>query len=84
METLIETLTLDLVDRMIEREQTCGEPMPAWRKSHPELPFWKEANRRGLVKTEIVNRRRVVRPTSLGLILSELRRESTKQARRPR
>jgi hypothetical protein len=83
-ETLIETLMLDLVDWTIERERSCGQVMPAWRKEHAELPFWDEANRRGLIKTEIVNRRCVIRPTSLGLILSELRRVSTKQVRQLR
>jgi hypothetical protein len=83
-ETLIETLMLNLVDWTIERERTCGQVMPAWLKSHSELPFWEEAKRRGLITTEIVNRRRVIKPTSLGLILSELRRESTKQVRQLR
>jgi hypothetical protein len=84
METSIDALMLNLVDWTIERVRTCGQVMPAWRKSHAELPFWEEANRRGLIKTEIVNRRCVIKPTSLGLILAELRRESTKQVRQLR
>ncbi len=81
---VIEPVILDLIDWLVERERTCEEAMSAWGRPRSRLPIWNEANRRGLVMTETVNRRCVVRPTELGLILGELRREMRRQVQQPR
>lgn len=84
MDTAIEPLIFDLVDWLLERERTYDQVMHAWRSSSSTLPIWDEANRRGLVMTETVNGGRVVKATSLGLIVGELRRETRRQKRQRR
>jgi hypothetical protein len=79
MESVIESLILDLVDWLAKRERNYEQVMHAWGRSRSRLLIWEEANRRGLVTTQIVKGRCVVKPTSLGLILGELRRESRRQ-----
>jgi len=81
---VIEPVILDLIDWLVERERTCEEAMSAWSRPGSRLPIWEEANRRGLVMTRRVKRRCVARPTSLGLILGELRREMRRQIPQPR
>jgi hypothetical protein len=84
MDTVIEPLILDLVDWVIQQERTCQQLMDVWRMRRARLRIWQEANRRGLIMTDIVNGHCVVKPTSLGLILAELRRETRRQARQSR
>jgi hypothetical protein len=81
MDTMIEPLILDLVDWLAERARNYEQVMHAWGRSRSTLLIWEEANRRRLVTTQIVKGRCVVKPTSLGLILGELRRESRRQVR---
>jgi hypothetical protein len=84
MDAVIESLILDLVDWVAERERNYEKVIYAWRRSRSRRLIWEEANRRGLVTTQVVKGRCVVKPTSLGLILGELRRESRRQVRQSR
>ena len=61
VDTVIETLILDLLDWLASAERTYEEVMDAWRTSCPKLPVWEDANDRGLVATEQVGGRSVVR-----------------------
>jgi hypothetical protein len=79
----IEPLVLDLVDWLAERERTYKQVNHVRRRYRSGLPIWEEASRRGLVMTKIVNGHCVAKPTSHGLILGELRRE-TRRNMRPR
>ena len=81
MSTAIEPLVLDLVDWLAERERTYKQVKRVRRRYHSRLPIWEEATRRGLVITKLVNGRCVAKPTSLGLILGELRRETRRHVR---
>ena len=73
-DTVVEALILDLLDWVAKRERTYEEVMEAWRTSCPKLPVWEDANDRGLVRSERVNGRTIVRITSSGLALLEGRR----------
>jgi hypothetical protein len=81
MSTAIEPVVLDLVDWLAEQERTYDQVKQVRRRYRSRLPIWEEATRRGLVMTKIVNGRCVAKPTSLGLILGELRREARRQVR---
>jgi hypothetical protein len=65
-DTVVEALILDLLEWVTKRDRTYEEVMEAWRTSCPRLPVWEEANDRGLVVSENVNGRCVVRITSSG------------------
>ena len=71
VDTVIETLILDLLDWLASAERTYEEVMDAWRTSCPKLPVWEDANDRGLVETEQVGGRSVVKATPSGLALLE-------------
>lgn len=73
MDTVVETLILDLLEWLAKRDRSYEEVMDAWRTSCPRLPVWEEANDRGLVVREGVNGRCIVRITSSGLALLEQR-----------
>jgi hypothetical protein len=75
MDQAIDALTLDLVDWLGKRERSYEEVVCIWRSTGFGLPIWKQAIHRGLVRTEIVNGCRIVKPTPLGLIEGELRRQ---------
>lgn len=65
---VVESLLLDLLEWVSHRsDRTYEEVMDAWRTSCPRLPVWEEANDRGLVTTEIVDGRAVVKLTPAGL-----------------
>lgn len=64
-----EALILDLLEWVASRERTYAEVLDAWRTSCPKLPVWEDANDRGLVQTENVDGRSVVRITPAGLAL---------------
>jgi hypothetical protein len=66
---IVEALILDLLEWVASRERTYDEVLDAWRTSCPRLPVWEDANDRGLVKTETVDGRSVVRITPAGLAL---------------
>jgi hypothetical protein len=64
---VIEALILDLLQWLANAERTYEEVMEAWRTSCPRLTVWEAANDRGLVASEQVNGRKVIRPSSSGL-----------------
>jgi hypothetical protein len=72
----VEPLILDLLEWVKDRERTYDETMAAWRTSCPKLPVWEDANDRGLIVTQHVNGRGIVRVTSSGLELLAQRRVS--------
>ena len=78
---IVEALILDLLEWLASGEKTYEEVMEAWRTSCPRLPVWEDANDRGLITTERVNGRSIVRITSSGLALLQ-RRESPRNAGR--
>jgi hypothetical protein len=57
VDTVVESLILDLLDWLSAHDRTYEEVMEAWRTSCPKLPVWEDANDRGLVKREMVNGR---------------------------
>ena len=72
----VESLILDLLEWVAGRERTYEETMDAWRTSCPKLPVWEDATDRGLVTTERVDGRSIVRVTSSGLALLRERRRT--------
>lgn len=74
MPDVVETLIVDLIEWVANKERTYEEVMDAWRTSCPRLPVWEDANDRGLITIENVGRRSLVRVTPAGLELLELRR----------
>ena len=70
---VIEPLILDLLQWLANGERTYEDVMEAWRTSCPRLTVWEDANDRGLVNSEQVNGRRVIRPSSSGLALLDQR-----------
>jgi hypothetical protein len=66
VETVVESLIIDLLEWLAKGDRSYEEVMDAWRTSCPKLPVWEEANDRGLVIREDVNGRCVVRITSSG------------------
>jgi hypothetical protein len=71
VDTVVETLILDLLDWVVIRERSYEEVMDAWRTSCPRLQVWEDANDRGLVRREESSGRRFVRITASGLALLE-------------
>jgi hypothetical protein len=70
---VIEALILDLLQWLANGERTYEDVMDAWRTSCPRLTVWEDANDRGLVASEQVNGRKVIRPSSSGLALLDQR-----------
>lgn len=70
VDIVVENLILDLLEWLAKRERSYQDVMDAWRTSCPRLPVWEDANDRGLVRTQEVDRRCIVRVTSSGLALS--------------
>ena len=68
-DAVVESLILDLLDWVAGGERGYEEVMEAWRTSCPKLPVWEDANARGLLTSEGVNGRSVVRITPAGLAL---------------
>ena len=62
----MESLIVDLVRFVAERDRNYDEIMDAWRTSCPKLPVWEEANERGLITTDASNGSLTVRVTPLG------------------
>ena len=69
MPDVVESLILDLLDWITQRERTYEEVMEAWRTSCPRLTVWEDANDRSLVTTSVVNGRSIVVATELGRAL---------------
>ncbi len=70
----VEPLILDLLEWVASGEKSYEEVMDAWRTSCPRLPVWEDANDRGLITTERVNGRSLVRITPSGLALLQQRK----------
>ena len=70
---VIESLILDLLEWLANGERTYEEVMDAWRTSCPRLTVWEDANDRGLIATEQVNGRRLIRPSLSGFALLDQR-----------
>jgi hypothetical protein len=68
-----ETLILDLLEWLANGDRSYEEVMDAWRTSCPKLPVWEDANDRGLIITQQVQGRSVVRITSSGRALLDRR-----------
>lgn len=70
---VVEALILDLLHWLSSGERTYEDVMDAWRTSCPRLMVWEDANDRGLIASEQVNGRRLIRPSSSGLELLDQR-----------
>jgi len=77
---VIEALILDLLEWLASGEPRYEEVIDAWRTSCPRLPVWEDANDRGLVKSEQVDGRSVVRATPSGIALLERHRNFERSA----
>ena len=75
-DAVIEPLIFDLLHWLASGERTYEEVMDAWRTSCPRLTVWEDANDRGLIASERVNGRRIIRPSRAGLALLDERRRS--------
>lgn len=73
VDTVVEALIFDLLEWLAKRDRSYEDVMDAWRTSCPKLPVWEDANDRGLVMTQEVNGRCIVRVTSSGLALLQQR-----------
>jgi hypothetical protein len=73
----VEALIVDLLEWVAIRERTYDEVMSAWRTSCPRLPVWEDANDRGLIVTELLHGRSIVRITSAGRALLDRCKRST-------
>jgi len=80
---ILEPLILDLLQWLTNADRTYEEVMDAWRTSCPRLPVWEDANDRGLIATQNVNGRKIIRPSSCGIALLNHRRPSQTSAARP-
>ena len=70
---VIESLILDLLQWLANGERTYEDVMEAWRTSCPRLTVWEDANDRGLVASEQVNGRKLIRPSPSGFALLDQR-----------
>jgi hypothetical protein len=66
-DAVVESLILDLLEWLATGERGYDEVLDAWRTSCPKLPVWEDANDRGLIRTDQVDRRSVVKITPSGL-----------------
>ena len=72
----IESLMLDMIEWVARTDHTYEETFDAWRSSCPRLTVWEDANERGLLISEAVNGRTLVRPSRTALsLLKQHRRE---------
>jgi hypothetical protein len=70
---VIDALILDLLGWLASGDRTYEEVMDAWRTSCPRLTVWEDANDRGLIATEQLNGRRLIRPSPSGLTFLDQR-----------
>jgi len=66
---VVEALIVDLLDWLSTGERPYDLVMSAWRTSCPRLPVWEDANDRGLITTDELDGRSIVRATPAGLEL---------------
>ena len=71
---VIEPLILDLLRWLASGDRTYDEVMDAWRTSCPRLTVWEDANDRGLIASEQVNGRRLIRPSPSGRVFLDQHR----------
>jgi hypothetical protein len=64
-----DSLLLDLLEWIANRERSYENVMDAWRTSCPRFPIWENAKDRGLVATEHANGRSIVKVTAFGFEL---------------
>jgi len=76
MDSVVESLILDLLEWVTKEERTYEEVVDAWRTSCPKLPVWEDATDRRLVTVEVINGRHIVEATSSGKALLQQRRSS--------
>jgi len=62
----VENLILDSLEWVSARERNYEETIDAWRTSCPRLPVWEDANDRGLLHLERIDRVSFVRLTREG------------------
>jgi hypothetical protein len=51
MSSVVDSLILDLLEWLAQKDRSYEEVMNAWRTSCPRLPVWEDANDQGLVAT---------------------------------
>jgi hypothetical protein len=73
-DAVVEALIVDLLEWVANRERSYDEVMDAWRTTCPKLPVWEDANDRGLITTEDVQGRWIVRISPSGLALLDRRK----------
>jgi D-3-phosphoglycerate dehydrogenase len=73
-DAVVEALIVDLLEWVATRERSYEEVMDAWRTSCPKLPVWEDANDRGLIATEEVQGRSIVRITPSARALLDQRK----------
>jgi hypothetical protein len=73
-DTVVESLILDLLAWLADRDRSYQEVMEAWRTSCPRLPVWEDANDLGLVEMQDADGRCVIRVTPRGLELLQSKR----------
>ena len=74
MPDTVENLILDLLEWLARKDHTYEETFAAWRTSCPRLTVWEDANDRGLLISEAIKGRTLVRPTFAGLALLQKHR----------
>ena len=79
MDSVVESLILDLLEWITKEERTYEQVADAWRTSCPKLPVWEDATDRGLVTTEVINGRCIVQVTTSGKALLQERRRPAPQ-----
>jgi hypothetical protein len=69
VDTVVESLILDLLHWLTVRDRSYEEAIEAWRTSCPRLPVWEDATDRGLIARKEVDGNSIVRVTPSGLAL---------------
>ena len=77
IDAIVDPLILDLLEWLANGERTYQEVIDIWRTSCPKLPVWEDANDRGLITTELLHGRSIVRLTSAGRAALDQRKRST-------
>ena len=70
----VDSLILDLLEWLAKVPRAYEEVMDAWRTSCPRLPVWEDANDRGLITSEDVQGRSIIRITPAGRALLDQRK----------
>jgi len=74
LNTVVESLILDLLEWIASGARTYDEVMDAWRTSCPKLPVWEEAKDLDFVAKEPAHGSCIVRITLLGFAFLRERR----------